>query len=630
MKVSRLVKAGLLCLFFSSFSYAEFEDQSIMVSKIKNSASPYVAMHAEDKVHWQEWGSAALEQSRKENKPIFLSIGYFSCYWCHVLQRESFKNDAFASRINDAFIPVIVDRELHASLDSYLIRFAEETIGRGGWPLNVVITPEGFPIVATVYLPVNDFNVWIKNVANLWEKDSHSIRMAAEEAADELAIMVSSDSKPVTEELIEKIKDSFIKETLSVADEFQGGFGDQAKFPLPSILKALLKFHEEQNQSQLADFLKLTLDNMRNRGLWDHLDSGFFRYTTGPDWQLPHFEKMLYDNAQLASLYFRAGKTFSSDSYTQTGIQLMDYLISNFQIDIHDSNSMFVSNNGGFYSSYSAIDEAGVEGGYYLWNTEQVAKLLSDDEMKIADLIWDWGQPSLLDEGFFPVQQKSLSEAAHLLKISTDRVQNLLFSATKKLKVNRELRVLPRDEKLLASWNALMLIALVDGYEATGLPRFRQSAASLAYFLSNQLLNGEELYRSKTKNQNSGKADLEDYAYTSTAMYRWSILLSGDESLKFRRIALKLANTAWNRFWGSDGWKMSDDMLIPNLSREAMIADGPLPSPSGMLIQLGFLMKDKKLRALSQEAVGYGHQSLIKAPFWYASHVQAISVVAKK
>ncbi|MDH5258333.1 MAG: DUF255 domain-containing protein, partial [Gammaproteobacteria bacterium] len=360
---------------------------------LKDASSPYVSMHAGDKVKWLEWEESVIEKSRRENKPIFLSIGYFSCYWCHVLQRESFRSEEFANHINANFIPVIVDRELHASLDSYLTRFAEETIGRSGWPLNVVITPDGFPLVATIYLPPVDFVAWVKNISILWDKDPNYMRSVAKDAADEMSMSASApaaDNKLDTSfELQKKLQATFLSELMSVADEFQGGFGDQAKFPLPAILKValILSGKNNHNNESLKSFLRLTLDNIRFRGLYDHLDGGFFRYTSGPDWQEPHFEKMLYDNAQIASLYLHAGKVLKSELYLETGIELLDYLLTNFR-----------SENGGFYSSFSAIDDKGIEGGYYLWTTTQIAELFqystsstfSLDDMQVVKALWGW------------------------------------------------------------------------------------------------------------------------------------------------------------------------------------------------------------------------------------------------
>ena len=580
---------------------------------LKDASSPYVAMHAADKIHWHSWDKQALQLSQRENKPLLLSIGYFSCYWCHVLQRESFNNDELASYINQHFIPVVVDREIHVSLDAYLTRFAEETIGRGGWPLNVIMTPDGYPLMATIYLPPKHFKRWLSKAAGLWAEDPNYIRGIAKDAADEMNMLVAIQPEVVNVQFVSEVKKRFLSELMSVADEFQGGFGDQAKFPLPAILEVLLSHYAKNNSKSLDDFLHLTLNNIASQGLFDHLQGGFFRYTTGPDWQLPHFEKMLYDNAQLASLYLHAGKTFDSKKYQQLGIDQLDYLIRRFQ-----------TNQGAYYASYSAVDEKGVEGGYYLWTDEELTALLSKPEQSAAFYYWGWDQPALLPEGRFPVPRRSIEQLASDLKTSETQAKKLIQQAKQKLLTQRNKRVLPRDEKILTSWNALMLIALIDGYETTSLPRFKMAAGKLAEFMLSELIVNGQLSRGLHKGQMVGTAELEDYAYTAMAFYRWWKLSDQESAKAYKLEALRLVDIAWKKFWNKSGWKMSDSMLIPNLSQETMIADGPLPSPSAMLIKLGFKLQDEKLSSLSSKALGYGHYSLKTAPFWYASYVDTL------
>jgi len=578
--------------------------------KLKNSASPYVAMHAEDAIQWFEWESGVLERAKKENKPIYLTIGYFSCYWCHVLQRESFKNEATAKILNERFISVVVDRELHPVLDARLMAFAEKTIGRGGWPLNVIITPDGYPFMATIYLPEKNFRSWLDQVYGLWETDPEYIRTIAQDAANELNFNFTLTKDELTSKQIKKIQKIFQQEIMESFDEMEGGFGDSAKFPLTSILQSSLDLYEKKSNESLKENLLLTLNNMFERGMYDHLEGGFFRYTTDPNWQVPHFEKMLYDNAQLASLYFRAGKIFNEQKFVDIAKQTLDFMLDHMQAP-----------NGGFYGSFSAIDENGIEGGYYVWEKENWQRLLTKDEIKVVSLAWDWSSPPIIPEGHLPVYASDLKAIAEQAKFPESKIKSLISSAKNKLLSERKKRLLPRDEKILASWNALSLIALIDGYEATGLDKYKIAAENLMKFIREKLISKNKLQRSIHKDVLAGNADLEDYALVAFSLDRWMELSSGQQN---KDEIASMLNYAWSNFFSDKGWKMSDDLLIPYGATESMLADGPIPSASAVLIRLGLRSKDKQINEKAINALQIGHNVLTSQPFWYASHVSIL------
>ena len=567
-------------------------------------------MHADDAIQWFEWESSVLEKAKKENKPIYLTIGYFSCYWCHVLQRESFKNETTAKILNDKFISVVVDRELHPVLDARLMAFTEKTIGRGGWPLNVIITPDGYPFMATIYLPQKNFRSWLDQVYGLWETDPEYIRTIARDAANELNFNFTLEKGEITSKQIQKIQKAFQQDIMESFDEMEGGFGDSAKFPLTSILQSSLDLYEKKSNESLKEYLLLTLNNMYERGMYDHLEGGFFRYTTDPNWQIPHFEKMLYDNAQLASLYFRAGKIFSEQKFIDIAKQTLDFMLDHLRAP-----------NSGFYGSFSAIDDKGIEGGYYVWEKENWHQLLTKDENKVVSLAWDWSSPPIIPEGHLPVYASDLKAVAEQAKFPESKIRSLLSSAKNKLLVERKKRLLPRDEKILASWNALSLIALIDGYEATGLDKYKSAAGNLIKFLIEKLITKNELQRSIHNNVLAGNADLEDYAFMALSLDRW-MKLSGDQQIQ-KQIESML-NYAWSNFFSDKGWKMSDDLLIPYGATESMLADGPMPSASAVLIRLGLRSKDKQINEKAINALQFGHNVLTSQPFWYASHVSLL------
>ena len=598
-------------IFLSFFLTNVFANQDI-----KNSASPYVAMHADDPVHWFEWESRILKKAKKENKPIYLTIGYFSCYWCHVLQRESFKSEKVAKYLNENFISVVVDRELHPVLDSRLMAFAEKTLGRGGWPLNMIITPDGYPFMAAIYLPEENFQSWLTQVYSLWETDPDYIRSIAEEAANELNFNFTLKKDELTSEQINKITQAFSREIMATFDEMEGGFGDSAKFPLTSILHSSLEIYKTNKDETLKEHIFLTLNNMYERGMYDHLEGGFFRYTTDPSWQIPHFEKMLYDNAQLASLYFQAGKTFNDPGLIDIGKQTLDFMLGHMQTP-----------EGAFYGSFSAIDSHGVEGGYYVWEKESWHKLLTKDEISVVSIAWDWSNPPVIAEGYLPVYAADLRSVAEQTRLTRPKINHLISSAKSKLLKDRQKRVLPRDDKIIASWNALSLIALIDGFEITGLKKYKIAAEKLNQFLMNEFIARGKLQRSLYQGVLAGNAALEDYAFMALSLSRWADVQGRSQN---RKQINTLINYAWANFFSDKGWKMSDDLLIPYGASESLLADGPLPSASGALIKLSLRSKDKQIKENALNALQYGHNVLLGQPFWYASHVILMNSLLEK
>ena len=270
--------------------------------------SPYLRLHAQDPVHWRRWEASAIEDARSTGKLLFVSIGYFSCHWCHVMQRESFSSERIAKVLNAGFIPVKIDRELEPALDDYLNTFVQATRGYSGWPLNVFLTPDGHPLVGTVYMPPEQFHLLLARITSAWKESRAELEKGAAEAA---AYLQSSNREVVAITLdrphVDRVLAEFVRQARSAADERAGGFGTESKFPSVPQLRALLVAQAATQDPELAAFLELTLGRMAERGLRDHLGGGFFRYATDPEWLKPHFEKMLYDNALLADLYLRGG-----------------------------------------------------------------------------------------------------------------------------------------------------------------------------------------------------------------------------------------------------------------------------------------------------------------------------------
>ncbi len=292
-------------------------------NQLANHASPYLALHAGDPVKWQDWTPAVIKLARQQKKLVYLSIGYFSCHWCHVMQRESYRNPEIARFLNKHFIPVKVDRELEPALDAHLIEFAEQTQGVAGWPLNVFLTPEGYPLYAVLYMPPKEFQQVLVKLQKLWQQDSASLAKLARQAVDE----GKGPGKPVLNaSLVKTYANKIVETSFTRRDLFHGGFGEQSKFPSVPQLDFLLARYQRQPDSKLKNFLQHTLDQMMRNGLYDHLGGGFFRYTVDPGWRMPHFEKMLYDNALMARLYLRAGTLWQRDDYLRIATETLLFM----------------------------------------------------------------------------------------------------------------------------------------------------------------------------------------------------------------------------------------------------------------------------------------------------------------
>ena len=443
-------------------------------NQLVDHGSAYLAMHGGDPVHWQQWNAKTVTLAKEQDKLLYVSSGYFSCHWCHVMQRESYQNDQIAALLNKHFIPVKVDRELNPALDDRLIDFVEGTQGHAGWPLNVFVTPGGYPLVGMVYQPPGDFRRILERIHTRWENDAAGLRELAKSTSKQL-----QQRAPVSEALQPKaLRDRFLTASLERANELQGGFGDQNKFPSVPQLSALLHLYQSGHDEIPADFLHLTLEAMAEQGLRDHLAGGFFRYVIDPAWQIPHFEKMLYDNALLASLYLQAAEVLNEPAYREVGLHTLAFMQREFQ-----------HANGGLMASFSAVDDRGVEGGYYLWQADEFKQSLNKAEFQVASRFWGVNGPPDLEHGHHLRISQSLNAVAQALNQPLARTRQRLESARDKLLLQRRQRILPRDTKQIAAWNGLALSAFVSG--AQWEPDFQSPMHALRDFLVEQLWNGE-------------------------------------------------------------------------------------------------------------------------------------------
>lgn len=596
------LRAGLFCLgvlmlpLGSAVSFAEVLPQSApLFNQLKSSPSPYLALHGEDPVTWQEWGPETIALARNQNKLLFVSIGYFSCHWCHVMQAESYRNPEVAALINKNFIPVKVDRELAVALDAEMIAFAQSTLGSAGWPLNVFITPEGYPLYATLYEKPEQFSRTLLSLSTEWTSDDVKLKSIAR-SANKVQQAIQKVKPSV--ELASAYREQLVHETVQLADVMSGGMNLPRKFPIAPQLSALLEIESIQHNAKLSEWLRLTLDQMMNGGLRDHLAGGFFRYTVDPLWQQPHFEKMLYDNVQLATIYLRAAKLFNAPVYQDVAIETLDFLLKEMRQDAV------------FITSISALDGNGAEGGAYLWSERQLRDVLDNNEFNLVVKIWGMDGAAEFDLGFLPMNRiiPKLFEQERLKGIYA------------KLLAIRELRITPKDTKLLSALNGLALSTFSNA--AYLAPRYRQAADELHNMMIKHFWQDDVLYKGISAQQRLGQGDFESYAYVSAGLFHYAQLSKRAVDVQ---VATHITRLAWQKFHQPLGFLLEQKSELARPYYQAVVEDGPLPSPSSTLIATSLGLGGEDLDALSLKALADSGAMKGQGMFWYSSQVIALN-----
>ncbi|CAA6809074.1 MAG: Thymidylate kinase (EC [uncultured Thiotrichaceae bacterium] len=581
----------LLMLFVSTSGYT---------NDLKNHASPYLAMHGDDPVQWMEWGDAALAKAKKENKLLFVSVGYFACHWCHVMHRESFKNKAIAKKLNQNYISVKIDRELNPVVDKRLIEFVTATVGRAGWPLSVFITPDGYPLVGATYIPPKQFSNAIDDLAGRWKESHKQLRIDAEELNLKLKFALEMRENVGSERAVADNVDTFIKAAMENADELEGGLGSSMKFPSIPQFHALLKLNAKHNDPEIHEFLKHTLDVMAQKGLHDELAGGFYRYTVDPSWLTPHFEKMLYTNALMPILYLDAAKQYDKPYYKDVALETLQFLIDEMRAE-----------SGAFIASLSAVDDKNEEGGYYLWTQAELGKILSKDELKLANKAWNMDQPNELVSGNLPMMKMRMKGLSLIFQQPEAKITERLTALKKKLKTHRnKTRVIPKDNKELTGWNGLTLAGFARALSTD--KALQPVGDKLADFLLQQW-DGKQLNRARKSLQ---EGTLNDYAAVSWGLLEWA-KASGNEKAKLA--GEQIAKIAWNTFYIDGNWRESINQLLPEGTKQAHLTDDPMPSAEALLIRASLLSADEVLQEKAKKVLKHSTKAVEDDPYSYAS-----------
>jgi uncharacterized protein YyaL (SSP411 family) len=566
-------------------------------NQLANHPSPYLALHGHDPVAWQEWNADTFARARRENKLLFVSVGYFACHWCHVMQRESYKNLQIAALLNRDFIPVKVDRELNSGLDDALQTFSAQLNGVAGWPLNAFVTPDGYPAFVVLYAPPDEFRKLLTQLSGRWTTDKTGIRRLARQAAPPPAQLPAR--APLSAARIEGAWQRLMAGAWQEADILHGGLGQIGKFPMAPQLHALLERQAQQPDARLAEFLRLTFDQMAARGLRDHIGGGFFRYTTDPEWDTPHFEKMLYDNAQLAMLYLQAATVLRQPRYREIARGTLDFMADTL-----------LDASGGFYSSTSAVDEAGREGATYLWEPEELKRRLSPEAYAAVRRVWRLDVARSFTEGYLPAEFNTPTAAE----------RQLLSEAAAVLRPVRRARSLPRDDKMNAGLNGLALSAFSLASQLD--PAYRKRADRLQQFLLTRLIGDGRLMKALARGKTLPQAELEDYAYVVQGLLDHADATGSRQS---REQAGTLARTAWKLFWSERGWKHEAQPLLATLQAEPALADGALYSPSDVLILASLRLPDPELNRRARHAASLGVPAMERDAFVYPTRMRLLA-----
>lgn len=481
-----------------------------MSNKLINETSPYLLQHAHNPVNWYPWGEEALQKAKKEDKPIFLSIGYSACHWCHVMERESFENEQVALLMNRYFINIKVDREERPDLDAIYMNAVVALTGQGGWPMSVWLTPEGVPFYGGTYFPPTDrmglpgFDRLLEMLAQTYAQKKESIETQSQQILNVIENAISLQSKnPLDTATIEQAIQSIAR----TIDHTNGGTTGAPKFPQPMIYDFLLRAYERRGEDIYLKIVELTLQKMATGGIYDHLGGGFHRYSTDHRWLVPHFEKMLYDNALLARLYLHTYQATGNPKYKQVVTETLDYVIREM-----------TDPSGGFYSTQDA-DSEGEEGKFFVWTVAEIESLLGQEEAKLFCAAYDmtesgnWEGKSILN------LPHSWAKIAGDFSLTEADLAEKIVAAKKKLFAHRETRIKPaRDEKILTAWNGMMLAAFAEAARVLDRPDYLAVAEKNANFLLTHLSSNGRLLRTWKGGQAKLMAYLEDYTFLTDGL----------------------------------------------------------------------------------------------------------------
>jgi uncharacterized protein YyaL (SSP411 family) len=595
-------------------------------NRLVHESSPYLQQHAHNPVDWHPWGEEAFQTAKSGNKPILLSIGYSACHWCHVMETESFENEQIAKLMNENFVNIKVDREERPDLDEIYMNAVQMLTGRGGWPMTVFLTPEGKPFFGGTYFPPEDrhgvpgFPRILNAVAQAYRERPADVSKSVEQIVGALGRMTNlaeSDRSFAPGIVVENA------ENLAQAyDPEYGGFGRAPKFPNAGVFELFLRAYRNSNNRQLLDMIVHTLTRMAEGGIYDHLGGGFHRYSVDEKWLVPHFEKMLYDNAQLLRSYAQAFSITNLPLFKNVVEETVGYLLREM---LHPE--------GGFYSTQDA-DSEGEEGKYFVWTEDEMTQVLGQESGEIFGRIYDVSEFGNFEGKNILHPVLTVEQAARFFRKDVGEIERVIAEAKQKLFQEREKRVKPfRDEKILASWNGLMLSGLAEASKILeGASSLAAARKTVDFIFTRMFRDGVLLHTYK-----DGRAKLlgflDDYAFVAAGLLDlYEVTLERSDLQR----AIELAETMMREFWDDiDGaffyTGSSHEQLI---SRTKPAFDGSVPSGNAVATQLllrlyhytgreGFLKRAEKTLRIY-------HEAMAQQPFGFAHMLSALDFYLEK
>jgi uncharacterized protein YyaL (SSP411 family) len=558
-------------------------------NNLAQSGSPYLRQHAKNPVHWQEWNSDVLDEAKRLNKPLLVSIGYAACHWCHVMARESFMDEKVAAYMNEHFMCIKIDREERPDLDQIFMEASQMINRSGGWPLNAFALPDGRPFHAGTYYPTHNWMQLLQQIKDLYKSRYNDVLKQAEILTDGISshnITPVAGLKSETNDL--NLFNGYSTNLKKYLDR-EGGLSGAPKFPMPVVWENLLLHYYLDHDITSLTAVTSALKAMMYGGIFDQVGGGFARYTVDANWKIPHFEKMLYDNGQLVSLYAHALQLTGNDMYRR----VIDLTLKFVSRELMDSS-------GGFYSSLNA-DSEGEEGKFYTWNYDELKEILSDEEFNLTVRFCDIKKEGNWEDGKNIIHFDS-SKAETLLRMDNpdDEQFEHIESALKKLFEVREKRIRPTtDKKHIVSWNAIMLKGFIDAFRATGNSEYLATARKNAIFLKEKAVSGDgSVIHSFIDNAKPVQGFLEDYAFLASA---FSAMYEVTFEKIWLDIAGKILHYSLNHFYDTETalFYFTSEGTDNSIARKHEITDHVIPSSNSELgiafLKAGTLLDDEKL-----------------------------------
>lgn len=595
--------------------------QNTELNSLANAKSPYLRQHADNPVNWHEWGPEALKKAKDENKPLIISIGYAACHWCHVMEHESFMDSSVAWIMNENFVPIKIDREERPDIDQIYMNAVQLLTGRGGWPLNAFALPDGRPFYAGTYYPKGQWKQVLKQMADVYQNQHEKVIQQAIQLTQGIkgqeVNTVTGDS---TMEISKATYAGIFENWQSMIDYTKGGYSRAPKFPLPVGWEFLLQYNYLTGNKQALDAVKITLDEMAKGGIYDQVGGGFARYSTDAKWFAPHFEKMLYDNGQLVSLYAHAYKVTKDETYAEVIRETLAFI----EREMTDSK-------GGFYSSLNA-DSEDEEGKFYVWTQEEIEEILDDETAKlISDYYqvkksgnWENGKNILYKE-------ESKQKFAKNNNLTEGQWDKILYREKSKLLKERSKRIRPStDDKVLTSWNALMLTGYVEAYLALGEEEYLKTALKNAHFLEDNMMREKgRLWRSYKPASQRGRggeagieAFLDDYALLADAYIH---LYQATLDVHWLHLSKTIADHAIIHFQDkkSGMFYYTSDQSETLIARKMEVSDNVIPASNSImanvLYKLGEYYYHQPYITMSKTMLNHVSEEVPKGGPYYAN-----------